>query len=64
MTQEDNIKVDLKQTQHECVGWIQVVWVTVKWQSLVNMVTELQIMYMGKPEEPADYCRSQFYATD
>jgi hypothetical protein len=40
--------VGLKQTQYEYVGWIQVVWVRVQWQSLVNMVTELQIMHMGK----------------
>ena len=43
--------MDLKQTQHKCVGWIQVVWVRVQWRSLVNMVIELQIMYMGRTEE-------------
>jgi len=64
MTWEDAIKVDLKQTQHECVGWIQVVWVRVQWQNLVNMVTELQVMYMGKAEEPVEYCRSLLCATD
>jgi len=35
------------------VGWIQVVRVRVQ-GSLVNMGIELQIVYMGKPEEPVE----------
>jgi hypothetical protein len=35
---EDNIKVDLRETGHECVDWAEVTQDKVKWQASENAV--------------------------
>jgi hypothetical protein len=42
---ENNIKMDLKHTGCEDVGWIHLNQDREKWQALVNMVMSLQIPY-------------------